>query len=168
MTVQEAAQLAPMATATVALTAVVVATIGIAVQRIIARKRAAVDIFLKTEMDKHLVEAWDALELAVVELRAASSVESFCSESRYKEHYLNMRRYLSIHELIAVGIKNRMFDEGICFDFWGDAIERHFKSTCDVIEYIRRQPHHLTPFLEFERLSLRWIARRAKLQAATT
>jgi anti-sigma-K factor RskA len=41
-------------TAVVAVSAVFVAAIGIAVQRNVARKRAAIDFFIKTEMDKQL------------------------------------------------------------------------------------------------------------------
>ena len=83
-----------------------------------ARKRAAVDIFLKTEMDKHLVEAWDEFERATEALKSAPSVEEFCEAVAYSNNYLAIRRYLNIHELIAVGIKNKMFDDRTCFDFW--------------------------------------------------
>ena len=43
---------APIATATIALIAAVVAFVAIKVQRSIARKRAALDFFLKTETDQ--------------------------------------------------------------------------------------------------------------------
>jgi hypothetical protein len=46
-------------TAGVAVSAVTVAAVGIAIQRSVARKRAAIDFFLKTEGDKQLLDAYD-------------------------------------------------------------------------------------------------------------
>jgi hypothetical protein len=46
-------------TAIVALFALFVAGTGIWFQRHIARQRAAIDFFIKTEMDRHLLDAYD-------------------------------------------------------------------------------------------------------------
>jgi hypothetical protein len=59
MTLDEAARYAPLVTATVAVLAFVSAAYGIWSQRSIARKRAALDLFLKTELDKAMVDAYD-------------------------------------------------------------------------------------------------------------
>jgi hypothetical protein len=156
-------------TAGVAVFAVVVATAGVLLQRDIARKRAAVDMFFRTETDRFLVEAYDAFEHSIRQMKSTSSVEEFCSNPQYDQPYLMIRRYLAIHELIAVAIKSNIFDEGICFAYWGDVIERHFKSALPIIEYIRKQPGHLTGFFEFDRLSRRWIAKRkARLTCSPT
>jgi hypothetical protein len=45
-------------TAVIAVCAAAVAAIGITVQWRLARRRAAIDFFLKTEADKHLVDRW--------------------------------------------------------------------------------------------------------------
>ena len=54
MTLKEAAEYAPLVTASVAALAPLVAVVSILVQKGIARKRAAIDFFLKTEMDNEV------------------------------------------------------------------------------------------------------------------
>jgi len=51
VTLKEAAEYAPLVTASVAALAPLVAVVSILVQKGIARKRAAIDFFLKTEME---------------------------------------------------------------------------------------------------------------------
>jgi hypothetical protein len=52
---------APIVTASTAIFAVIAALISIFVQRSVARKRAAIDFFLKTEMDQTLLDAYDLI-----------------------------------------------------------------------------------------------------------
>src|SRR5476651_2056709 len=75
---RDAALMAPLFTTVVAFSAVVVAAIGIAVQWRMARKRAAIDFFLKTDMDQHLVEAYNQFWDAIKVMQATPTVEEFC------------------------------------------------------------------------------------------
>jgi hypothetical protein len=55
-TFKMAASYAPLATAFVALCAAIIALIAMFIQRDVARRRAAIDFFLKTEMDATAIE----------------------------------------------------------------------------------------------------------------
>ena len=58
MTLDDVARYAPIVTAAVAALALLVAWISIHVQRGVARRRAAIDFFLKTEMDEKMILAY--------------------------------------------------------------------------------------------------------------
>jgi hypothetical protein len=73
---------------------------------------------------------------------------------------LPLWKYLNVHELVAVGIKNKVFDRGVCYNFWGDALVRHAKETEAVIAY-EIETSAPSAYLELRRLSVKW-ARRAQ------
>ena len=56
---KQLATFAPVVTALVALSAAIVATFAILVQKDIARRRAAIDFFLKTEMDNSIIDLYE-------------------------------------------------------------------------------------------------------------
>jgi hypothetical protein len=60
---------APIGTASVAGLALVVAIASILVQRSLARKKQAIDFFLKTEMDEKMVQAWSNYTKAIAKWR---------------------------------------------------------------------------------------------------
>jgi hypothetical protein len=70
MDLQYLAKIAPARTAGVAFGAFLVACISLWVQKGIARKRAAIDFFFKTEMDKEMLLAQERFKSAVVALEA--------------------------------------------------------------------------------------------------
>jgi hypothetical protein len=90
-------------TATVAVIAAGVAAVGIGIQWWLARKRAAIDFFLKTEADQHLLDAYDEFHAGVEQMNAID-IDVFCTskDPGVRKHYFAVRRYLNIHELIAV------------------------------------------------------------------
>ena len=106
-------------TAIVAVSAAGVAAVGITIQWRLARRRAAIDFFLKTEADKHLVDAYDEFWAGIRHMRTIA-IQDFCTSEKedVRKHYFAVRKYLNVHELIAVGIKNGMFDDRTCYDFW--------------------------------------------------
>lgn len=124
---------APIVTATAAVTAVIIATISILVQRSIARKRAAIDFFLKTEMDDKLLIAYDDFNKGISALAAATSIEDFSKTDEYQ----SIRKYLYIHELMAVGIRKGIFDKKVCHDFWSDVLTRAYRDAKRVIDYVQ-------------------------------
>jgi Domain of unknown function (DUF4760) len=67
-------------------------------------------------------------------------------------------RYLNVHELIAVGIKNEVFDERVCYNFWSDGMVRHVKGAVSVIEYEIETGGSDAAFLELRQLSRKWSA----------
>jgi Domain of unknown function (DUF4760) len=97
----EAAKYAPIATATIATLALIVALVSILVQRGLAKRRAALDFFFKTEMDKSIVDAYNSYETAIEKFQEHKSVEKLYDDDA---DYRSVRAYLNIHELVAVGI----------------------------------------------------------------
>ena len=91
-------------TAAIALGALITGWISIGAQREIARKRAALDFFAKTEMDKDLLSAHTNYTQAVAKmqtfLHGAEDLAHFIEA--YSEQYWAIRSYLNLHELMSV------------------------------------------------------------------
>jgi Domain of unknown function (DUF4760) len=129
-------------------------------QREIARKRAATDFFLKTEMDgdtlashKKFVDASEDLKALITQ---GKPFEQFVGTA----HYYAMRDYLNLHELIAVAILNDVFDDNVCFDFWSGELRRAFEDTGQFIEYIQKLPGEKGSYIEMVKLANRWSSRK--------
>src|SRR6266567_808242 len=99
MILEPAAKLAPIATALIALVASCIALWAIRAQRDIARRRAAIDFFLKTEMDEtvtKLYRRFKELSPTIDQLVAKPDLMD-------TQEYHDIRAFLNICELIAVG-----------------------------------------------------------------
>lgn len=148
-------------TACIAFGALITGWISIGAQREIARKRAALDFFAKTEMDTDLLSAHARYSQAV------STMETFVREGgtmarfvdEYSEHYRAIRGYLNVHELMAVGIKRNVLDDTVCYDFWSGELIRCFTDTRSLIEFIQTQPHEDGTYCEMVRVANRWALR---------
>jgi hypothetical protein len=96
--------LAPLVTPLVATLAGAIALYSIHVTRATARRRAAIDFFLKTDMDKGMAEIFKAFRdsLTVWEVHAAAKkpIEDFIkgSDGKLSDDYRNINTYLSIHD----------------------------------------------------------------------
>jgi hypothetical protein len=75
-------------TAIVAVSAAGVAAVGITIQWRLARRRAAIDFFLKTEADKHLVDAYDEFWAGIRHMRTIA-IQDFCTSEKedVRKHY---------------------------------------------------------------------------------
>jgi hypothetical protein len=142
-------------TAGVAVAAGVVALINLR----LSRKRAAIDFFLKTEADKELLQSWDNFWVAVKKLENAA-IDEFCNpaNSEFREHYFAIRRYLNLHELLAVSIKTRMFDYWTCHNFWSLTLLRCVRAARPVIDHVRARPGREITYLELVGLFEEWDA----------
>jgi hypothetical protein len=147
-------------TALIAVGALIAAAVSISSQREIARKRAATDFFLKTEMDR------DTLASHKKFVEASTNLKSLMAEARPFEefigtgHYYAMRDYLNLHELIAVGINNEVFDDFVCYDFWSGELKRAYEDTGRFITYIQTLPGESGSYIEMVKLAVRWAERR--------
>jgi hypothetical protein len=153
---------APYGTALIASGALVTAIGAILTQTRVARRRAAIDFFLKTDLDHNMLEAHRDYKAAVKELKlhmtAGQTVKSF--EASNEKAYQSILKYLNIHELIAVGIKNRVFDDDVCYGFWADALVQHANETTAVIDYeIESEGTPSAAFMELRKLSVDWNKR---------
>jgi len=121
-------------------------------QRKIARRRAAIDFFLKTDMDKAMVDAYGHYLKGVEVLNQAASMADF----HKTPEYTHVRAYLNIHELVAVGIKNKVLDETTCYNYWSAVLVGHCEETKMLISYIRTLPGEAHTYIEAVELAKKW------------
>nr|WP_224742009.1 DUF4760 domain-containing protein [Bradyrhizobium sp. 2S1]MCK7669370.1 DUF4760 domain-containing protein [Bradyrhizobium sp. 2S1] len=151
-----------------------IALYSIHVTRVTARRRAAIDFFLKTDMDKGMAEIYKAFRdsLAVWEVHAAANrpVEEFIKspDGKLTDDYRNINTYLNIHELVAVGIRNKVFDHTVCYHFWSDALVGHTERTKALIEHEVSTEGGAAAYWELRNLSSKWKKRLLAWQAKQT
>ena len=143
---------APIVTASTAIFAVIAALISIFVQRSVARKRAAIDFFLKTEMDQTLLDAYDKFNSTILALNSAKSMEEFSLTDDFR----SIRRYLYIHELMSVGILKGVFDERVCHSYWSDVLTQAYRDTKRAIDFLQSKPDGKYTFIELQALNKKW------------
>jgi hypothetical protein len=89
---EEIAKLAPIATAIGAGVAAIIAYCSIRVQRAIARRRASIDFFLKTETDSYMLKAWEEFEAARVAVSRCTDLAEF----EKTKQWIDLRSYLNL------------------------------------------------------------------------
>lgn len=158
---EDIAKYAPIATATVAVAASIIAVISIYVQRNLARRRASIDFFLKTEMDVSMLKAWNDYNAAIRKLKEVLlPAEKFAVD--FPQEYECIRAYLNIHELVAAGIYNRIFDNRICFDFWANVLTRACVDAREIIIHARSSLGHEYTYHSLTWLNKKWICRKRR------
>ena len=105
-------------------------------QRAIARRRAAFDLFLKTETDEKMLTAYDNFHLGINEMKNARNIQGFCTYKKTRQSYLSIRKYLNVHELVAVGIYEEVLDPDVCYSYWGDALLNGYSDAEPVLNYV--------------------------------
>jgi hypothetical protein len=149
---------APIGTASVAGLALVVAIASILVQRSLARKKQAIDFFLKTEMDEKMVQAWSNYTKAIAKWREIQVPVKVWIQS-YPTEYEHLRGYLNIHELLAAGVRKKILDEDICFEFWSNVLTRACYDLRDLINHIREAPGQEWTYHSLTWLNREWLRR---------
>ncbi|MHC2519015.1 DUF4760 domain-containing protein [Bradyrhizobium diazoefficiens] len=150
-------------TALIAATAGVVAVWSIRSQRAIARRRAALDLFLKTETDEKMLTAYDNFHAGINEMKKATSIEAFCTSDETRPQYLYIRKYLNVHELVAVGIREEVLDPEVCYSYWGDTLMNGYGDAKPVLDYVRNRPKNKYTYSDLEELNAKWSMRKAKV-----
>jgi hypothetical protein len=153
---------APYGTALIASGALIPAIVAIWVQTRVARRRAAIDFFLKTDLDHNMLGAHRNYGAAIKKLKlhlaTGEPVKAF--EETDEESYRHIWRYLNVHELVAVGVKNKVFDNDVCYSFWADVLVDHALETKAVIDHeIESEGGPSAAFLELRELSVKWNKR---------
>jgi hypothetical protein len=90
---EEAAKIAPLGTAVVAAGAATIALIAMYAQRDTAKRRAAVDFFLKTEMDEKIIGFYEKFEELAPRSAALITQDGF---GKTNDDYKALRRWLNI------------------------------------------------------------------------
>lgn len=156
MMLEDLAKLAPLGTVVIASGALIVATWSLLAQKGVARRRAAIDFFLKAEMDDKLLAAYEDYKKGLAELRSSTDLGAFCDS----EHYRCVRNYLNLFELLAVGIENSTFDERICYVYWKGFVLDTMTDTARLIDHLREKHKAGFYYRGFRRLHFRWMNNR--------
>lgn len=151
-------------TAGIALVAGIIAVLGIQTQRQIARRRAAFDMFLKTEADEKMVDAYDNFHKGLAVLKQCESIVEF-RESHRKEYFL-VRNYLNVHELVAVGIKGKVLDPTICYEYWSEVLINNCRDAKPVLDFVLQRDSSATTYRDLEALRAEWIKRKEREKKA--
>ena len=167
--------LAPGAIVVSATVAIVIAIVTIWTNRVIARKRATLDLIVKSEAEKHFQDIYTKYVIVRDEfpegIMSVSTVleklflihesddgitlKSIASEKEI-ENFKAVQYYLNYHELIAVGIKNKILDER----FYRDWMQRSFiGSWFDCKEFVllwRKLGNNKKYFVNLEFFAEKW------------
>jgi hypothetical protein len=146
----------PLITPTVGVLAGTIALYSIYVTRSIARKRATIDFFLKTEVDKSILELFQNFygHLSVVEkhIEDRTPVAEILGSAEYK----TVHACLNMHELIAVGIENKVFDKTVAYSYWSGALVSHCEKAGRIIDFSRSDPSDLSAYISVIELNKKW------------
>jgi len=156
MNAQNIVPYAQIGTAIAAAGALAVATWSLSAQKAVARRRAAIDFFLKTEMDEKMLKAYDLYVEGTIEMSSYSDIGEF----RRTEHYDHVRAYLNILELMAVAVHNKTFDERLCYAYWSDFIEGVGTDCRRLLDHPRSLPSGGFTYGDLVRLEKRWTSPR--------
>jgi Domain of unknown function (DUF4760) len=148
------ARVAPLATALIALIAATIAIISLRTQVAVARKRAAIDIFLKTEMDHAMLAAYRNYENGLKALKQYPSIDTFAEKE--PENYMAVRVYLDVNELICIGINQRVFDQRVCYGFWSNILKVATTQGKGIIEHARKPEDFGHTYDHILEVSKRW------------
>lgn len=150
-------------TALVACGALIAATASIRSQRDIARKRAATDFFLKTEMDHETLESHKRYTKALAALASSLGGDGEMKSSfEGTDEYWGIRDYLNLHELMAVGILKNVFDDHVCHDFWAGEMRRAYQSAMPLIKYVQARPGQSGTYTEMIKVAEDWEDKRKR------
>ncbi|WP_454651292.1 DUF4760 domain-containing protein [Bradyrhizobium liaoningense] len=151
-------------TVLIAATAGYLAFRSIQSQRSIARRRAAFDLFLKTETDEKMLTAYDHFHGGIEAMTKAPSAESFCtsSDEQSRKHYLSIRKYLNVHELVAVGIREEVLDPEVCYSYWGDTLTNNYNEAKPVLDFLARRDKNRYTYSDLHELYAKWAERKRR------
>jgi hypothetical protein len=152
-------------TAGVAVAAGVIALYNIHAQRQIARRRASFDLFLKTETDDKMVDSYDNFHKGLAAMRSASSPADFCTSEATRKQYYWVRKYLNVHELVAVGLKEKVLDYDTCYIYWGDILVNNCNDARPILDYVRSRPRNAFTYVDLETLNADWKVKRERALA---
>jgi hypothetical protein len=155
---QAAGSIAPVITAIIALCAAWIAWRAIQAQRDIARRRAAIDFFLKTETDEKLIALYARFLELNPDHQLITTSEAYESFKLRQQDFKDTRSFLNLLELIAVGVNHQAFSNAISYDYWADVLIDGWEDCSSLISFIRADKGEGYPetYCEIEKLHARW------------
>ncbi|GGD59558.1 DUF4760 domain-containing protein [Lacimicrobium alkaliphilum] len=127
--------------------------------RKINRIRATIDIIQKSESEQFYINSYEAfikvrdeqhsfLSLSVKELSNADWI-------RHADKQDTVDIFLNHYEFVALGIKNKVLDEGIYKGWMRSTFVKHYTNAAAYIAYLQSGSHPQF-FCEYKKLALKW------------
>ena len=153
------AKIAPIGTALIALIAAMIALGAIWAQMHIARRRASIDFFLKTEIDKTVIDLYNKFKANAPSIAFVPGPVDLT-----RSDYEDIRAFLNVCELIAVGVNNGAFSKSVSEAYWGDVVSNAYQTAKQLINNIRNTPGEGSryTYVNLEKLAKRWAKRTRK------
>jgi hypothetical protein len=159
LSAEDIVHFAPVGTAVVATVAGLIAYFSLRAQKEIARKRAAVDFFLKADLDSSILAVNQKFFPSIRAVNALIDAGLAIEDIEKTEAYKSVEAYLNIHELLAVAVRKSIFDERTCFDYWSGALMGHWEEAERLVTRIRARPSDKEAYIEVSRLYSHWAKR---------
>jgi len=158
---EAAGKIAPVITAFIALCALLIVWRAIQAQRDIARRRAAIEFFLKIETDEKLIALYARFLDLYPQHRQITTDEAYSSFKARTEEFKDTRSFLNLLELIAAGVNHHAFSNAVSYDYWGDVLINAWDDCHSLIRFIRADKGGGS-FREIEKLHARWKRQASK------
>ena len=131
----------------------IIALAVVAVHRVVAQKRATVDVLLKLRTDRDFLDA-DSL-FRQLELDDELS-RIFGDNKTDRNAQIQIKNYLNVYELICCSIKGHVIEEDICHELVGETIKKRWKAVQSHVTKLREQEGNMRIFSEFEEIATCW------------
>jgi hypothetical protein len=117
-----------------------------------------IDFFLKTEIDDTAIRLYNKFKTH------APSITAMPTHPQAWADYRDIRSWLNICELIAVGVKNGAFSERVSYAYWRDVIPESYRTAKQLITNIRSTPGEGSRYTykDLEDLAQKWAKKEAK------
>jgi hypothetical protein len=73
-----------------------------------------------------------------------------------------VRKYLNIHELVAVGLRQKVLDPETCFTYWGEVLTNNCNDARPILDYVKNRPRNLLTHVELEELHAAWTEKKRR------
>jgi hypothetical protein len=109
-----------------------------------------------------MLTAYDCFHTGINAMRNARDVIAFCTEEATRKEYLFIRKYLNVHELVAVGIRRKVLDPKLCYFYWADTLMNNYADAKPVLDFLAKREKNKYTHADLHNLNARWVTRKAK------
>jgi hypothetical protein len=112
-----------------------------------------------------MITAYDHFHDGIAVMRKAPSAESFCTSEQTRKNYLSIRKYLNVHELVAVGIREEVLDPDVCYSYWGDTLTSNYGDAKPVLDFLSKRDKNKYTYSDLHELNAVWSERKRQRQS---
>lgn len=130
-----------------------VALFAVKTNREIARKRATLDVILKSETDAYFERIYTVFKSEKSRKSGLQALHSAETDGEIKAK-IEVDNFLNHYELIAISIEQKILDEDFYKQWMRSTYVRHFKDAEEYIQISRET--NAKAFIEFQKLATKW------------